>query len=135
MVLDDDNPWNGILDLTVFALRATVHTTTQYTPAHLDFGWDSILHWHHDVDWEAVKKRKQDLINKGNVQKNKKLRTHAYQTWNKVLLRNGWKTKFNQNAYLGPYVIKTIRNNGTVRACKGYVIDTFNIWNLTPYNE
>ena len=28
MVLDDDNPWDGILASTMFALRATVHITT-----------------------------------------------------------------------------------------------------------
>ena len=32
MVLDDDNPWDGILAATMFALRSTVHTTTQHTP-------------------------------------------------------------------------------------------------------
>ena len=29
MVLDDENPWDGILGSTMFALRATVHTTAQ----------------------------------------------------------------------------------------------------------
>ena len=33
MVLDDKNSWDRILASTMFALRATVHTTTQYTPA------------------------------------------------------------------------------------------------------
>ena len=37
MVLDDENPWEGILASTMFALRATVHTTTQHTPAQLIF--------------------------------------------------------------------------------------------------
>ena len=35
MVMDDENPWDGILASTMVALRATVHTTTQYTPAQL----------------------------------------------------------------------------------------------------
>ena len=43
MVLDDENPWDGILASTMFALRATVHTNTQYTPAQLIFGRDSII--------------------------------------------------------------------------------------------
>ena len=30
IVLDDKNPWDGILNSTIFALRVTVHTTTQY---------------------------------------------------------------------------------------------------------
>ena len=43
MVLDDENPWDGILASTMFALRATVHTTAQYTPTQLIFGRDSII--------------------------------------------------------------------------------------------
>ena len=58
MVLDDDNPWDGILTSTMFFLRATVYTITQYRPAQLVFGLDSILNEHHDIDWEAVKKSK-----------------------------------------------------------------------------
>ena len=43
MVLDDDNPWDGILASTLFALRVTVHTTTSFTPTQLDFGQDAVL--------------------------------------------------------------------------------------------
>ena len=43
MVLDDKNPKDGILASNIFALRATVHTTTQYTSAQLIFGRDSII--------------------------------------------------------------------------------------------
>ena len=43
MVLDDENPWDGILASTMFALMATVHTTMQYTPTQLIFGRDSII--------------------------------------------------------------------------------------------
>ena len=89
----------------------------------------------YDVDWEATKKRKQDLINKGNEREDKNCKTHTYQTGDKVLLRNAWKTKFNQNAYLGPYVITAVRDNGNVRSHKGRITDTFTIRNLTPYNE
>ena len=37
-----------------------------------------------------------------------------YKQGEKVLLKNAWKTKFNQDAYIGPYIITTVRNNGTV---------------------
>ena len=43
MILDDKNPWDGILASTMFALRATVHTTTHYTPVQLIYGHDSII--------------------------------------------------------------------------------------------
>ena len=109
MVLDDKNPWDGILAFTMLALRATVHNTTPYTPAQLIFGLDAIFQCH-DKDWEMIWKRKQDLINKRNKCENSNRINHAYKQGEKVLLKNAWQTKFN-HAYLGPYAI----TNGTVR--------------------
>ena len=42
IVLDDEGPWDGVLSAAMFALRATVHTTTRFTPTQLVFGRDSI---------------------------------------------------------------------------------------------
>ena len=50
MVLDDENPWDRILASTMFAMRVTVHTTTEYTPAQLVFGRDSILNTRHEAN-------------------------------------------------------------------------------------
>ena len=105
MVLDDDNPWDGILSATMFALRATVHTTLQYTPAQLVFGRDSVLNVRHEANWKIIKERKQKLINRGNERENKNRVHHGYKIGDKVLLKNAWKTKFNQDAYIGPYII------------------------------
>ena len=134
-VLDDDNPWDRILTSIMFALRATVHTTTQYTPAQLVFGRDSILNTCHEVNWQLIKKRKQDLINKGNQRENHNQKEHTYNKWKKVLLKNAWKTKFNQDAFLGPYTIKAVRNYGILSASKGKITDIFNICIINPYKE
>ena len=57
MVLDDENIWDGILASTMFALRATIHTTTQYTPARLLIcGHILIINQHPDIDWGIKKK-------------------------------------------------------------------------------
>ena len=71
MVLDDENQWDSILASTMFALRATVHTTTRHTPAQLIFGRDSIINRRHNVDWKIIRKRKQNLINKGSKRENR----------------------------------------------------------------
>ena len=105
------------------------------TPAQLIFGRDSIINQRHDVGWETIRKRKQDLINKGNERKNRNQINHTYKLGDKVLLKNMWKTKFNQDACIDSYVIIAVRNSGTVRACKGRVMDTFNIQYLAPYKE
>ena len=135
MVLDDENPWDGTLASTIFALRATVHTTTQYIPAQLVFGRDSILNTRHKANWQLIKKCKQDFNKKGNQQEIRNRKEHTYNKGDKVLFKNASKNKFNQDAYLGPYTIIAVRNNGTVRARKGKITDTFNICNITLYKE
>ena len=87
IVLDDENPWNGILASTMAALRATAHTTTQYTPVQLVFVQDSIINQCHSVDWEMIRKRKQDLINKGNERENRNQIKHKHKQGDKVLLK------------------------------------------------
>ena len=57
--LDEEDPWAGILAATMFAARATVHTTLQATPAQLVFGQDAILNTQFDADWTYIKQRKQ----------------------------------------------------------------------------
>ena len=41
MVMDDKNPLDNIYAFTIFALRATVHTTAQYIPAQLVWQFNS----------------------------------------------------------------------------------------------
>ena len=70
MVLNDENPWDGILASAMFSLCATVHTKSQYTPAQFVFAQDSILNTHHKANSQLIKKHKQDLIHKRNQQEN-----------------------------------------------------------------
>ena len=116
-------------------MRATVLTPTQYTPAQLVFGRDLILNTSHETNWQLIEKRKQDLISKGNQRENCTRKEHMYNKGDKVLLKNAWKTKFNQDTFLRPYTITALINNGTVRARKGKIIDTCNICNIIPYKE
>ena len=78
VVLDEDNPWDSILATTMFPLRATVHTTMQYTPAQLGFRRDSIINLRLYVNCKIRKKQKQDLINNGNERENCNQINHTY---------------------------------------------------------
>ena len=91
MVLDEKNPWDGILASTILTLRATVHTTTQCTPTQVIFGCNSIINRPHDLDWEIIRKRKHDIINKGNERVIRNRIKHMYKQGGKVLLNNMWK--------------------------------------------
>jgi len=54
----------------MFALRVTVHTTTQHTPMQLVFGCDAFLNIAHDANWRYIKGRKQRLIKINNNREN-----------------------------------------------------------------
>ena len=66
MDLDNEKPWEGALSSTMFAIRFTVHTTTQHTPSQLVFGRDAILNINQEANWQLIKQRKQALINIGS---------------------------------------------------------------------
>ena len=80
----------GILSSTMFTIRSTVHTTTQHTSSQL------VL----EPNWLLIKQRKQELINKGNQKENRRRQSYVYLIGDKVLSKNAWKTKFNQDAYI-----------------------------------
>ena len=61
---EDDNPWEGILSPTTFAIWSKVHTSTQHIPSQLIFGWDAILNINQEANWQFIKQRKQGLIRK-----------------------------------------------------------------------
>ena len=119
----------------MFAVRSTVHTTTQYTPSQLVFGRDAILNINQEANWQLIKQHKQALINKGNQRENCRRQSHVYHTGDKVLLKTAWKTKFNHDTYIGPYTVTEVWNNGTVRAHRGNVTDTYNLRNITHFKE
>ena len=132
--LDEDDPWKGILAATAFAVRATLHTTLQKTPAQLVFGRDMILNVQHIANWEHIKQRKQSLINKNNEIENSKRRAHQYMVGDRVLLKRGTENKY-ESPYEGPYSILKIHDNGTVQLQRGAVSDIINIRRITPYFE
>ncbi len=53
--MDQNDPWSGILAATMFAVRATFHTTLQASPTQLVFGRDVILNIAHITDWEHIR--------------------------------------------------------------------------------
>ena len=55
----NNDTWSGILAATMFAVRATYHTTLQASPMQLVFVRDAILNTKHVADWEHIRQRKQ----------------------------------------------------------------------------
>ena len=137
--LDVKLQWQGVISAIGFAIRSTVHTTTQATAAQLVFSRDAIHNVAFKADWEYIRKRKERLIIQNNTRENKKRRAHNYTVGDQVLIANKPNRKHGSDQYQGPYTVTQVYNNGTVRLQKatargGVVDETWNIRNLTPYH-
>ena len=126
---------DGVLAATMFAVRATYHTTLRATPAQLIFGRDAILNTKFEANWQMIRKQKQTRINKNNTAENAKRKPYTYSIGQKVMILQDPSRKFGTNAYTGPYQITSINNNGTVRLRIGAVQQTYNIRNIHPYHD
>jgi transposase InsO family protein len=132
--LDEVDPWKGILSATAFAVRSTFHTTLQNSPGQLVFGRDMILNIKHTANWDYIRQRKQNLIDKNNKRENSKRIEHQYKLGQLVLLKRGTENKY-EAPYTGPHTILQVNDNGTVRLKVKSVTDTYNIRRLLPYHE
>jgi transposase InsO family protein len=135
MEVDEQDPWSGILAATMFATRATYHTTTQATPAQLVFGRDAVLNVKFDANWKYIRERKQRTIDANNRNENRKRIPHHYRVGDQVLYRVDSMSKYSENPYNGPHTIVQVNTNGTVRLKMGAVTDTVNIRLLKPYRD
>jgi hypothetical protein len=90
-----------------------------------------------EADWQAIKERKQKIINKNNIRENSRQKPHRYLRGDKVLLEtpNPSKAKFNENPYQGPYKVQQVYDNGTVLLDTGRYYETINIRNIKLYRE
>ena len=132
---DEADPWGNVLAACMFAIRSTVHTTLQATPAQLVFGRDSLLNIKFEADWEAIKQRKQKLIDENNRRENDKRKNYQYQVGEKILIQKAPKGKYGDDPYEGPYEITQVNSNGTVRYRNGVVTDVINIRQIHPFQE
>ena len=82
----NNNPWSGILFATMFAVRATYHTTLQESPMQLVFFRDTILNIKYFSKWEHIRQRKELRINHNKKRENLRLNIHQYNVDDKILV-------------------------------------------------
>ena len=127
--------WKGILAATAFAVRSTVHTTTQATPGQLVFGRDMMLPISYQANWKLIQERKQQRINENNKRENRGRIPHEYQEGDLVLLKDDTLGKKFKVPYRGPFKILRVFSNGTLRLQMDSVEDTVNIRRCHPYKN
>jgi hypothetical protein len=123
-----------MLAATMFAVRATHHTTLQASPMQLVFGRDAILNIKYVSNWEHIRQRKQTRINENNKRENKSRRAHAYSLGDRILVKARKNSK-HKLEYDGPCEITQVNDNGTVRFQKGIVNGATSIRRIKPFHE
>ena len=129
----------GIVSACAFAMRATLHTTTQATPVQLVFHRDAIHNIGFEPDWKHVKDRKQHRILQNNKKENATRTPHEYKQGDRVKVLQDKSNKHGGRLYEGPYTVTEVHANGTVTLQHstpggGGVEETiWNIRNIHPY--
>jgi transposase InsO family protein len=131
--LEEDNPFEYVLQSTAWARRSTYHTTLQATPCQLVFGRDMIHNIAFKANWNQIQKRKQDIINKSNQKENKSQIPHEYKVGDQVLLETPGILRKLSIPRTGPYPVTQVYNNGTVQIQKGIVNERVNIRRIAPF--
>ena len=101
----------------------------------LVFGQDAIINTKFIADWEFIHQRKQRIIHQNNIRENSKRKPHKYNIGDQVLQKAAENTKYGGPAYIGPYTITLVNDNGTVCLNKGVYTETVNIRNVKPYHQ
>ena len=70
----------------MFAVSKNYHKTLQAYPMQILFGRDAILNINHVSDWEHIRQRKQERINRHNKRKNMCRNNHQYKVGDKILV-------------------------------------------------
>ena len=134
-VLDLIDPWGPTLNAISWAIRASHHSTLDYTPCQAVFQRDMIFNIKTIVNWKEVSLRKQAQVDRDNQRENKKRVDHDYQVGEQVYITKDGIYRKLDGPKTGPYPITNIFTNGTVRIQRGIVNERINIRRLEPHFE
>ena len=127
------DPFGSVLSAAAYAIRSTYHTTLEATPAELVFGRHMLLPIQFKADWEAIRAKRQALIDENNARENSRRIAHTYKVGDKVSKqRPGILPKLSRKRD-GPYTITKVYTNGTVCIRNGATTERINIRRIAPY--
>ena len=101
------------------------------------FGKDMIFRTQIIIDWESIKAKKRNIAQYNNQRENKARIDHNYKVGDKVLIiikADEIKAKLQQRTE-GPYEIRKIFNNGTVKIFRNTYEEIINIRRIRPYHK
>jgi hypothetical protein len=128
-----ENPIKDMCTAAAFAIRATVHGTTRFTPAQMVFSKDMILRTHMEANVELVRKRREAAIVRNNARENKRRIAYDYKPGDQVLVLTG-RLDPKLALHSGPYrVLSYNKSNGILHIARKNYIEPINIRNVRPY--
>ncbi|KAE9198591.1 hypothetical protein PF004_g19500 [Phytophthora fragariae] len=103
------------LDYAAYAIRASYHSILRASPAQLLFGEDMLTRHLHFANWNYLSKQRFMAILQDNDRENLRRVQHFYREGDTVMLRiPARERKKTDPVAKGPFVIKTVFDNGTV---------------------
>ena len=122
-----DDPIKDLTSAAAYAIRATVHGVTQFTPSQLVFSKDMIPRTHIEANVELVRQRREAAIQQSNVRENKRCIAYKYKPGDKVLILSGGQDPKLQ-LHQGPYRVRSYdQSTGTLHIQRKNYIEPINI--------
>ena len=125
-------PIETILQDVAYALRATINTSTNASPAQLVFQRDMLQDVEYQTNWKALHERRIHQMQQANLKENKTRTRYEYAPGDKVYLYYVTRRQKKLDIPQGPFTIVAIRPNGTVVLDKGLYTEIVNIRNISP---
>ena len=128
-----DDPIKDMTSSAAYAIRATVHGTTKYSPSQLAYAKDMVLRTNVEASIEHIRQRREVAIYKNNQRENRRRIKYKYKAGDRVLVLTGRldpKMKLHQ----GPYrVLSYAKESGTLHIQRKNYVEPINIRNVRPY--
>ena len=126
---------HSALQTAAYAARTAIHTTMNMAPGSMAFHRDMILNIPLIVDFELLRQRRQDLIDKSVLKANAKRIEFDYQPGQQAYKLVAGPRKLDDR-WEGPYPITKIHVNGTVQLqLSELVTERINIRRIKPHRE
>ena len=135
-VTGDEDPFDGILAATAFAIRATYHTSLEASPGQLVFRRDMLFPTTYLANWHQLDERKKQQMQRDNERENAKRIPHDYKVGDLVLIRRdlgGEQISKLDCLTHGPYPIVRVHVNGTVTLQRDGFREKINIRRILPF--
>ena len=129
-----EDPIKDLTSAAAFAIRATVHGVTRYSPSQLVYARDMILRTKVMANVDLVQWRRQAAIIQNNKRENKRRTNYEYKKGDQILiLSDSMDPKL--QLHQGPFkVVSYDKGSGTLHIQrKNYIEPTINILRVSAY--